>query len=222
MQFTDIDSPVQWGDFEATVTIEPDNDSGAPWENCDGHGPVSAWLTREKRPGELLLTNRHSNAKRFYDFAAACKIARRDGWGVAPYKTFAEKGAYGLIRLSGHWFDAANNLTDLHTDWHDCQNEARSQLYALHRATMSPRAYAALAAMQDYERLRDWCNDRWSYVGVVVTVQRDGETVARESLWGIESDAGDYLLTVANELLAEILPGLSSHRVMIAADLGVD
>lgn len=31
------------------VTIEQDCDHGAPWEECDGHGEVSDWTTRDKR-----------------------------------------------------------------------------------------------------------------------------------------------------------------------------
>lgn len=65
-----------------TITIEPDQDHGAPWEECDGHGPVSDWTTRDKRPGELILTHdRHS--KRYYDLEAATAIALRDGWNTA-------------------------------------------------------------------------------------------------------------------------------------------
>lgn len=68
---------------------------------------------------------------------------------------------------------------------------------------------AAKAARADFERLRQWCNDQWHYVGVVVTAKCEccghfsGESA---SLWGIESDAGDYLEDVARELAREIEP----------------
>ena len=71
----------------------------------------------------------------------------------------------------------------------------------------TPRQRAAKAARADFERLRDWCLDRWQYVGVVVTrLDRHGNPMRheRDSLWGIESDAGDYLETVAAELAANI------------------
>lgn len=221
MEFTDIEQTLQYGNVTIAVTIEPDNDHGAPWEECDGYGPVSDWTRRDKLPGELVL-NSDRTSKRFYDFAEACRIARRDGWGVRPYRVYPEQGANGLTRLTGHWFDHARNLECIVTDWHDCQNAARSQLYAMHRATMSEREYAARAARQDYERLRDWCNDHWHYVGVIVTAtDSDGEEIDSCSLWGIESDAGDFLLEVANELLGELLPSFPSHRVMLAADIGV-
>lgn len=73
----------------------------------------------------------------------------------------------------------------------------------------SKRAYAARAAMADYERLRRWCNDDWRYVGVSVQAfldTDDGETIELtdeycHACWGIESDAGEYLIEIANEEL---------------------
>ncbi len=65
------------------ITIEPDSYYGAPWDEHDGHGPVTAWTTRSKHPGELVLNN-HRIARRYYNFAEACRIARRDGWDAEP------------------------------------------------------------------------------------------------------------------------------------------
>lgn len=67
--------------FTIRAIVCDDNDSGPPWENEDGHGPVSDWTSREKRPGERTLNTDHGS-RRFYDFAAAVEIARRDKWGV--------------------------------------------------------------------------------------------------------------------------------------------
>lgn len=59
-----------------------DTDAGAPWENEDGHGPVRAVnSSREKRAGERVLCSDRSAAW-LYDFAAAVKIAKRDGWSI--------------------------------------------------------------------------------------------------------------------------------------------
>lgn len=65
-----------------SVALKYDADHGAPWDECDGHGPVSEWRDKDsKRPGErILCADRHR--ARFYDFAEAVKIARRDGWGA--------------------------------------------------------------------------------------------------------------------------------------------
>lgn len=62
------------------ATIYADNDSYTPWDREDGHGGVSDWTTRDKRPGERVLNSDRSH-HRFYDFQGACKIALRDGWG---------------------------------------------------------------------------------------------------------------------------------------------
>jgi hypothetical protein len=74
------------GGYSATIKIEFDHDSGAPWEDDDGRGIVSEWTDRDKAPGELVLaTDRYK--KRYYDFAGTMKIAKRDGWDAPPYKT---------------------------------------------------------------------------------------------------------------------------------------
>ena len=55
-----------------------------------------------------------------------------------------------------------------------------------------------------------WENDDWFYCGIVLSAERDGWTKDHlASLWGIECNYPDsdnsYLLTVANELLAEYI-----------------
>ena len=72
--------------FDITATIHHDDSGDAPWESCDGHGPVSDWTSRSKRAGELVLHSDHGS-HRYYDFAEAIKIAKRDGWDAQPYKT---------------------------------------------------------------------------------------------------------------------------------------
>lgn len=57
--------------------------------NTDGHGPVTAWTTRSKHPGELVI-NKDRGRARYYDFAEACRIARRDGWDAEPYNAGTE------------------------------------------------------------------------------------------------------------------------------------
>jgi len=73
--------------FVLRATVHQDIHMGAPWEEHDGHGPVSAWTFRDKRPGERVLC-RDRGSKRFYDVAAAIRLAKRDGWGPRiPYRT---------------------------------------------------------------------------------------------------------------------------------------
>lgn len=191
---------LEWEQGALTISamIEHDSDHGAPWDECDGHGPVSEWTRRAKRPGEFVL-NRDRDSFRYYDFQEACRIARRDRWGVSPYRMDMEQGANGLVRCNAQWFDSRNNMECIATGWHDCPNAARAQAYALHRASMSPREYAARAAMSDYQFLRDWCNDEWCYIGLVITVTHteSGTELGSDSIWGIEScsvdTVNDYL-----------------------------
>ena len=68
------------------VEFIADYDMGAPWEERDGHGVVSDWERRDKKPGEVVIASDHG-WKRFYDVAAATHIAKRDGWGVSNADT---------------------------------------------------------------------------------------------------------------------------------------
>jgi hypothetical protein len=149
------------------VTFPRDEDHGTPWDEEDGHGPVTGWESRDKRPGEMILSEDHrGRAKRFYDFAEAVRIAKAEGWDAPPYKT----------------------------------------------GTAGERAHRA--ALADFDRLRRWCSDDWCYVGCVVTLVDDDEEDMPEfsaSFWGIESDAGDYLREVAEELADEILSDLRAR-----------
>lgn len=76
------------------VRIEQDQDYNAPWIENDGHGPVTEWTRRDKKPGELVLCD-YRGSKRFYDFQAAVKQAKRESWGIAgqTFKTRGEQAA---------------------------------------------------------------------------------------------------------------------------------
>lgn len=91
--------------FTLTATIHADNDYGSPWDECDGHGPVSDWTSRDKKPGELILSSDRSS-KRFYDYAEACKIAARDGWGMTGGKLTGESKRAYAARAAMHDYKA--------------------------------------------------------------------------------------------------------------------
>jgi hypothetical protein len=65
------------------ISTEVDTDTGAPWEEADGHGVVSDWTRREKAPHERVLVSdgRDNGSKRFYDVRESMRLARKDGWG---------------------------------------------------------------------------------------------------------------------------------------------
>ena len=145
---------------------EYDQDASPPWEECDVHGPVSDWVRRDKRSGErVLCTDRWS--KRYYDFAEAMRIAKRDGWGLNP--------------------DALAKLT----------------AKLSHAPTKGQITEAAVEA--DFKRLKDWCDDKWHYIGVIVTLyDAEGKEQDNRSLWRVE-DHGDYYQTIASELADELI-----------------
>lgn len=65
--------------IEYIAEIIPDDCMGYPWDEHDGHGPVECRRSSSKRPGEIIILHSHSSCL-FYDFQAAVKIAKRDGW----------------------------------------------------------------------------------------------------------------------------------------------
>lgn len=145
------------------VRFPVDDMQELPWVREDGHGPVSDWTTRAKRPGELVLCQDRSY-RRYYDLQEAVRRARKEGWrpSVVP------------------------------------------------DAQAGPGLLAALAAQEDYKRLRRWCDGRWEYVGVEVElVGAKGED---DALWGIESDCDAYLEEVARELAGGILHRMWSRN----------
>jgi hypothetical protein len=72
--------------FTVTARIERDDHSGPPWQEHDGHGPVSDWTSRAKRAGERVLIQ-DRGSYRYYDFAEAVRIARSGGWDAEPFGT---------------------------------------------------------------------------------------------------------------------------------------
>lgn len=50
--------------------------------------------------------------------------------------------------------------------------------------------------------MRGWCTDRWNYLGILVLLKdEEGEELAADSLWGIESDSEDYIESTAQEMV---------------------
>lgn len=94
----------EFSGFRFVATVHHDSDIGAPWEESDGHGPVSDWTRRDKLPGELVLSKGYGT-KRFYDFAEACRIARRDDWGCIGDRMEGESARAYAARAARHDFE---------------------------------------------------------------------------------------------------------------------
>ncbi|WOZ57585.1 hypothetical protein [Pseudomonas phage vB_PseuGesM_254] len=159
-------------DVTFAVDINHDSEHGAPWDECEGHGPVTGWLSRDKRPDELVL-NTDVGRKRFYNFKEACAIALRDGWGC----------------------DALDG-------------------------TETKRQKAAKAARADFEYLRSWCNDEWSYVGVEVTLldSEGNKTEVSDSVWGVEG-TDDQIRYTAENLADDLAHGLHTRFEVVTTEV---
>jgi len=197
--------------FKATATLHHDDGSEAPWDSECGHGPVSDWTSRSKAPGERVLCEDRRGRRRYYDFAEAVAIAKRDGWGFMPYPLKIEpvEGDHAPYAKRGGRVTAGPYTAFDAEDF----NRATAAVYAMHRATFpSDAAYAAAAAERDFAALKAWCEDEWRYYGVSVTIERAGVELVGDyahALWGIEGNYpgsdNSYFTDVANDLLDEAL-----------------
>ena len=67
------------------------------------------------------------------------------------------------------------------------------------------REQAAKAVEWEFQHLRRWCQNLWSYIGVCVTLlDAEGKEISSESVWGFESEGDDYAeeaASFANDLI---------------------
>jgi hypothetical protein len=127
-----------------------------------------------------------------------------DGHGIVSEWTTRDKAAGERVlcvdRHSRRYYDVAGTLKIARADSWGAPGGRRPG--------ETRRAELARAVEADYEYLRGWCTDQWSYVGVVVTwVDSDGghDLGLTESLWGVESSEESYLEEGARELADELL-----------------
>ena len=83
--------------------------------------------------------------------------------------------------------------------------------------TIEVDGFTLRAATAADDSMGAWCRDDWSWIGVVVTASREGVELGSASLWGIESDAGAYLVDTANNLIAEALADAKARVERISA-----
>lgn len=77
--------------LECRMTREPDDCLDYPWKEYDGHGIVSDWENRAKRPYERVLAY-DGGRSMFYDVQGSIEKARKEGWGLP------EEEAKGLTK----------------------------------------------------------------------------------------------------------------------------
>ena len=144
-----------------TYTVERDDAMRAPWVEHDGHGDVRESMHGDKRPGEVLL---HHNGRRhywFYDWQAAMKTAKKEGWGIALDDIDPLFNRLGRPATAG---------------------EIRAE-----------------AVRKDFEHLRGWLRDEWSWAYYVI---HDEEGNVVDALGGIEGF--DEAEKMAKECIAEL------------------
>lgn len=172
---------IEHGGHSFAVEWAPDSYQPAPWDDCDGHGPVSNWRPVDyagrvpTAPGERVLYrdgSRYGGPGLVYDVAEAQRIALRDGWGIG------EEALAALARKLGR--------------------------------EPTRREIAAESVRLDMEYLRGWCCDDWCYMTTRVTLlDAEGEPTAADAyLGGIESMSEAYALDMAADLAADILAQL--------------
>ncbi len=88
--------------------------------------------------------------------------------------------------------------------------DAFMHLTASHRRVPTKGMIAEYAVEQDFQRLRDWIDEKWHWCGIVAT---DLETEVDASLWGIESDSDaefidECVSDLANEMWPQVLRAL--------------
>ncbi|WP_239482854.1 hypothetical protein [Paraburkholderia sp. C35] len=199
--------------YRVRINVQDDIDHGAPWEEHDGHGPVSDWTTRDKRPGERVLSS-DRGIKRFYDVQEANRIAEQDGWGLTE-----EHKAALLQRL------AKPRVVRRPVGKATVTHRYGGLMQEFHRSTetvtipgrdpnkpLTSGEIRAEAVRRDFENLRGWANDQWHYVGVIVTLLGEDEdqddqvaTDYGHALWGIEDTDPAYIRTTADELIDDVV-----------------
>lgn len=134
-----------------------------------------------------------------------------DGHGVVSEWTTRDKfpgeRVLNTDRGRRRYYDVQASLAIARRDGWGLTPERRAEHEARLGRPLTPGEVAAAAVDNDFEHLRDWCAERWWWVGVVVTLLDTDGNPTREtaSLWGIGSDSGnDYFMEVAASLADEL------------------
>ncbi len=121
-----------------------------------------------------------------------------------------EDRAYGAKRF----YDFAGAVKTARKDGWGCKHSTGETVdgkFVFTSGHATKGELALCAAECDYDYLRRWCNDDWTYINVHVTLLDDDgdETDTDEWLGGVEdSDNGDYRGECAREMADEIVSRL--------------
>ncbi len=138
--------------------------------------------------------------------------------GHGPVESFhGEPPAGWYVLKSDRWggwaYDTGAAIVQAAREGWGCQRPEQIRLKP--GKTVPTRAQLRYQAVkEDRQRMSDWLNDEWRYAGIWVrAVDEDGKELTSTSLWGIESDAGDYWQEVAHELSTEVVGQLTDATI---------
>lgn len=125
------------------------------------------------------------------DYDAGLPWENDDGHGIVT----TDPSTPGALHLGAGWY----------YDQHASLAKAEQDEWGLPpelAAGLAPHEVTYKAMLLDFQRLKDWAEEAWWYVGVIVTLLDldGGKTREHESLWCIESDSEAYLEQVGIEL----------------------
>lgn len=200
--FVDPDQP----GWEFQASMSSDDDQTAPWDNEDGHGNVRTVNTRGlrgagKKPGEVCLHSDGGNHW-LYDFAAAVKTARKEGWrDLGAEEVLVSDRALASARVQ-FLQDNGRILP---------QREITEELLAPFAKPLAPGEIAVLAVNADMKRLRLFLQNDWCYAVVKVEVAKAPTKLLLDAssptyVGGVESDAdGSYLHEIWEDQAYELV-----------------
>jgi len=141
------------------------------------------------------------------------------GHGVVSDWTTRDKGPGERVlnddRGRRRFYDVQASMERARADGWGISTARRAELEAKKGRPLTRGEVVAEAVEADYQRLRGWCDDRWHWCGVVVTLlDVEGEdTDTDASLWGIESDSREYHAEVAHDLARELADGITGDTI---------
>lgn len=134
--------------------------------------------------------------------------SRRRGCNQYPEKAPHEIVLY-CERFDAWFYDVRASIEIARRDGWGLSPDSLQDLARRIGRTPTVREIIAESVRQDAEYCRGWLTGRYSWVGVVVRlIDPDGETVDRDSLWGIEWDnfgGNDYPEECAHEIAESLI-----------------
>lgn len=127
----------------------------------------------------------------------------RDDYQEPPWE---ESDGHGVVSDWEHREERDRRWVLCQDRWDYRYYDWRETLEIAKRDRWGPGPDKMAAVRRDFEYLSGWCNDRWYYVTLTVTLfDEHGCEITEESCGGMESFCEDYLCSEARSWLASML-----------------